>query len=414
VSPAPSVRSSTLTILLVVTLTEIMLLGSGRLLQLGPLTIRMYVYLGALVCAALLTFVRGTIHRDVLVLVLGFSVLTMFSAMLGLSQGAEPAAVGEDVKPLLFFLSLPFFDLAITDRRQVDRVAAIVRICSLLLAAAYLLGLALLYAGVIPWPAVLEILSRSDEFFLRGGTGVLFYKSFLYLGIGFCFFLAGQWRSFPLALVLFTAIVLTLTRGMVLTAALIVCLAAALHRRRGIRVPGYLLAAAAAAAIAWPWFIDVFASRGRADEIRLWDLQVVFENTTWTSLLIGHGLGIAVGERERIEPTYAEILHQQGLLGLLFWAVVLAILTRDYFAASRNGWRPYALPFFLGAVFVYVESATNPFLTNPIGMTMVLVALVVLRRLRQLPREAPVAAMPPLASAIAPTTSAIWVGPSMP
>ncbi len=65
------------------------------------------------------------------------------------------------------------------------------------------------------------------------------------------------------------------------------------------------------------------------------------------------------------------------------------MITRDYLNALRSGAGPAALPFFLGAVYVYLESATNPFLTNPIGMSMVLISLVVLRLLAEGARGTP-------------------------
>lgn len=40
-------------------------------------------------------------------------------------------------------------------------------------------------------------------------------------------------------------------------------------------------------------------------------------------------------------------------------------------------------------LYVFLESATNPFLTNPIGMAIVLLSLVVLKRLASMPPPVP-------------------------
>ena len=120
--------------------------------------------------------------------------------------------------------------------------------------------------------------------------------------------------------------------------------------------------------------------------------EVMAQNVTWSSLFLGHGLGAAVGERTRIEESYLEILHQQGLLGLVFWFAILALLARDYMRALQRGREAMALPFLLGAMFVYIESATNPFLTNPIGMSMVLIALVALKLIGSAPTDLQAAA----------------------
>ena len=41
--------------------------------------------------------------------------------------------------------------------------------------------------------------------------------------------------------------------------------------------------------------------------------------------------------------------------------------------------RSLAIPYFMAAAFVYVVSFTNPFLTNPIGMAVVMIAMVAVR-----------------------------------
>jgi hypothetical protein len=166
----------------------------------------------------------------------------------------------------------------------------------------------------------------------------------------------------------------------------------------GIPIYGSLLAAGLV--VAWPWITRMFAGRAESAEVRLFDLRVVEQSATWGSLLVGQGLGASVGERARIEVSYLEILHQQGVLGLLFWTALLALLTRDYVRASRRGEGGTALPFYLAALFVYIESATNPFLTNPIGMSMVLVSLTVLKLLATTPAEP--ALRPARGSSIAP------------
>jgi hypothetical protein len=372
--------------LLVLVLLELFLLGSGRLVQLGPLTLRMWLYLISVGYAVTAILLRGRLDREVLLLVLGFLALTITSSVVGLVNHAPLSEVADDVKPLLFFLSILFFEISITDLTQVNRVARLVKLASLVLAAAYLAGVSLVVLGAIPFSLIYEVLSHSDEFFFRGETGV-FYKGFLYLGIGFCFFVVARGWSRLLSVFLLAMIVLTFTRGLLL-ATLVILLVAPLIRRGGVlRWPLYTGALMLTIVVGLPWLIDAFRDRDFSDALRVHDIKTVEQGTTWLSVLLGHGLGAAVGERTRIEESYLEILHQQGLLGLLFWFSVLALLSRDYWRAWRRGREGLALPFLLGALFVYVESATNPFLTNPIGMSMVLVSLVVLKRLALMPHE---------------------------
>lgn len=364
--------------LLLVSLGELILLGSGRLLQVGPLTVRMWLYLACLGYAMISIIRRGTMDREVALLVLGFVTLTTTSSAIGLLNRAPLAQVLNDVKPQLFFLYLPFLSVAIRDRWHVQRIATLIRVCSLALALCYLGAVALVLLRMIPFGLVYEVLSRSDEFFFRGDIAV-FYKGFLYLGVGFCFFAFGRKRSSVLSVLLLATMVLTLTRGLVLASAAVAVLAYLTRPRSVLAVPIYGGLLASGLVVAWPWIVGLFAGRPESAEVRRFDLRVVQESVTPVSLLLGQGLGASVGDRARIEASYLEILHQQGVLGLLFWTALLALLTRDYVRASRRGEEGTALPFYLAALFVYIESATNPFLTNPIGMSMVLVSLTVLK-----------------------------------
>jgi hypothetical protein len=63
--------------------------------------------------------------------------------------------------------------------------------------------------------------------------------------------------------------------------------------------------------------------------------------------------------------------------------VIFLALIRGYVTAVSNGNRKIALPFFLSCLFVYIETLTNPFLNNPIGMSMVLISLAVFNVLRK-------------------------------
>ncbi len=370
-------------------LLELILLGSGRLVLLGPLTLRMWLFGVGLGFAAMVLLLGRTVHREVVLLVLGFLALTATSATVGLLDRAPLEQVADDVKPQLFFLGLLFFHVAIRDHRQVKTIASLIKAGSLILAVSYLGLLALVLLRVIPFSTIYAILSQSSEFFFRGEVGI-FYKGFLYLGIGLCFFFPERGVGAKAAsLLLLVAIGATLTRGLLLSAALVLVLASLLQRMSPLRTQVFLLALTVGAVAAWPWFLDLFGSRAASDAIRLYDVQVVQESASAGSFFLGHGLGTNVGARTRIEASYLEIFHQQGVLGLAFWLVVFLMVARDYLNALRGGAGAAALPFFLGAVYVYLESATNPFLTNPIGMSMVLVSLVVLRILAEGARSTP-------------------------
>src|SRR5918996_316270 len=330
--PGPAVR-----VLLGAVLLELILLGSGRLVELGPLTLRMWLFGAALGFTAMALLVGSTVHREIVLLILGFLALTATSATVGLLNRAPPDQVADDVKPLLFFLGLLFFHIAIRDQRQVTTIARLIKGGALTLAIGYLAILALTVLGVLPFSAIYALLSQSREFAFRGEEG-FFYKGFLYLGIGLCFFFPERGLGAKAAsLLLLVAIAASLTRGLLLAAAGVLVLAGLVQRMSPLRTQVFLLALPAAAVAAWPWFLGIFGSRVASDAIRLHDVRVIQESASAGSFFLGHGLGTMVGARARIEASYLEIFHQQGLLGLTFWMVVLLMIARDYLNALRSG-----------------------------------------------------------------------------
>lgn len=366
-------------LLLDLSLAELVLLGSGQLLKVGPLTLRMCLFAAGLTYAAIHGLQRRRFDAELGLLVLVFGVITALGALVGLVLGAPLAQVGEDVKPLAFFLGIAFFASTIRTTADVERVAMIVRRCSVLLGIGYLALLVAVAAGVIPFGTVYTLLSESGEVFFRGEQG-FFYKGFIYLGIGICFFAFRRgWIARLPALFLFGALTLTLTRGLILTTALVVGLALLVRQRNAVKsLLGTTALAAAAAGVA-PLVVELVGDRASSDAIRLIDLRNVAEGVTWWSIWVGHGLGASIGMRPRIESTYVEFIHKQGLVGFVVWGLLFGLLVRDFLRSRRTGLADTALPFFLGAVFVYLQTATNPFLTNPIGMSFVLVAVVSLR-----------------------------------
>jgi hypothetical protein len=98
---------------------------------------------------------------------------------------------------------------------------------------------------------------------------------------------------------------------------------------------------------------------------------------TPTSIVMGHGFGEGVRVRDNhLEIIYLEIFHKQGLIGLTFWVFILFYIGLLYFNCKRLGYEKKARPFLLAALFIYIQSATNPYLTNSIGLNMIMISIV--------------------------------------
>lgn len=375
-------RAPEVSLLVAAIVLEIVLLGDGQLLKIGPLTVRMWLFVAGLGYATLSILRRGSIDREILLLVVSFLAVIGLSLTVGAIRGAPLGAMAEDVKPQLYFLSLLFFGEAI-DLHRIAQVRSLVRRGAMALALIYLAWLAVVLSHRVPIVPIYLLLNTTGEFSFRGGSGFLFYKGFVFLAVAF-FFYAFERRLVArlCAITLFAALVLALTRGPLLALVLVLCVAMLFSPRE--RPSGALSRVLLGMGVVAFVVVLLTTQRDRAgsNAVRAGDLEFVVNATTPLSLLVGHGLGTEISWRGlHIEPTYLELMHKEGVTGLLFWFAVLAFITRQYVLARRTPMAAQAFPFFLSTLFIYAQTATNPFLTNPIGMSIVLISAVSLRRI---------------------------------
>lgn len=125
---------------------------------------------------------------------------------------------------------------------------------------------------------------------------------------------------------------------------------------------------------------NILPSAHDSNAIRIHDLSMFLSLFDLKGVLLGKGFGADVLGRSQIEITYVNILYKQGLLGIFFWLTPLCYICMQ--ARKLNECNlALAMPFILSVMMVYLVSLTNPFLTNPVGMTIVLIAMVVINLL---------------------------------
>jgi hypothetical protein len=367
---------------------ELFLGGGGRLLEIGPVTLRMILFAVAVAASFWLALHRvdeGSSVRFAAGLVLAFLAVHIPPSIIGLLGGAHPGEVLLDVQPILYWLIAPFFAFVLCDVDVIRATSKLVWICAVLLATAYLAVLALLLTGTVDHLAFYQAASATGEFAFRSDT-LLVYKAFLYLGVGVVFLIALRPKGYIwlLALVI-PALVMTLTRGFLLSAAVAVLLMLLAERRLATAL------AALGCALAALWGIWYFApgvleglqdQREISNAIRMEDMRFIADEMTGDALVLGHGFGSPVIERLGIENSYLWLLWKGGLACLLFWIAPLVLCWRAYRTIGpRTPQAPLAAAFFYSVVLVYIQTATNPYLNNPIGLGFVLIALFALRRL---------------------------------
>jgi hypothetical protein len=373
--------------LFVVMLIEVCVGGGGRLLAIGPVTLRMILFATCLLTACGAVIFRWR-TRDgqalALVLVLGYLLVHLPAVIIGAYRGADPLALLGDVQPSLYWLAAPFFAMVLGSVSMVRRSATLVWSSGLFLAVAYLAVLVALLAGVVNFRQVVASVAETGEFRTRG-DGLLFYKGFLYLGIATVFLVSLRVRHWvPLMVLTLVALVLTLTRGFLLATGISTLLLLAYQRRTWQFVLG-LGVALAALFVLWTFMptLDVSVSESReiSNAQRLGDLSFIASHATAATYLFGEGFGSLINSRFNVENTFLWALWKLGVVGVAFWLTPLVLCSYYFSRVPERASNPLACSFMFGVVLVYVETMTNPYLNNPIGLTFVMLAVFALRTL---------------------------------
>lgn len=364
-------------------LIEIFLGGAGRLITIGPLTLRMYLFTGGIFVIVSLLFVGYRLSSLSKVIISCFTVIYLSAILLGLFNNADITLLLGDAKMASFFYIYPLFDLVIREDLIVNRIVFLLKSASILMAILYIATFFLLYIEVINLKDLYEMLSKeeyADEFGFRGvENGAFIYKGFAYMCMGFFFHFFSK-KSLPntlIIIVILIAIVATLTRGFILTILIILLpyiIVKFIRERKFMILLISIISLFYIAFITIPIFVETLGDKSDSDLIREIQLVEVADRMSFVSIFTGHGYGIGVPIREgHFEMTYLEIFHKQGIIGLIFWFGMLGLTTQLYFKKKKNLF--YSNDFFCAVLFLYIQSASNPFLINSIGLTMLFITI---------------------------------------
>lgn len=366
-------------LILITILFELFLLGGGRFVDIGPLSLRMILFFLAQIFTIIALFYHN-IDLKLFIIFIFFIILLSISTLVGILDGAALSLVFEDIKPLSYFIMIFFFSLLINSEQKVFLVENTIKICSFILMFAYLTILTGIYFNYIDFNSFYSQMNETGEVFFRPNIG-FFYKGFLYLNVGFLFFLFSDKKSHKLiAALLLLAIILTFTRGLFLSVGATLLIYMVFFVRKNLNNMMNIALSVIFVVLISPWFFAQLGDRSTSDNVRIVTYEQVKESITPFSFFFGHGFGVGVEERPvHMEISYLEIFHKQGLVGLFFWLLILVMVMWSYLKIRKKENRLIALPFVLSVVLIYIQTATNPFLNNPIGMSMVLITLSVMR-----------------------------------
>ena len=360
---------------------ELVLCGSGQIIHVvGGLTLRMLNYLLAL-CITSFYICRKHMNKDTGKILMLF----VFTTCIGISLcliSDNTVNLFDDINQLSFFLMLPFMSYLVKNLDMVNAVSKTIRYSVLLMAIIYLVYIILIkFVGVIDFRTFYILMEDEGDFLFRGNKGEMFYKGFLYLAIGLLFWI--KERKYFYSFLILLAIYYTMTRGFyVITILCLGLLYIACHKVTSGTIFFLLIFSFCVLLVVnYLGLFDVSENREDGDALRVLTMQQVFERITPLSLIIGHGFGCGVPVRTiHMENAFLEIFHKQGLIGLFLWSYLLYKIVVFYKHVPFI-YKSIASVYMIGTVGIYVQSLFNPYLTNPIGMSFVLLSFVVCNKL---------------------------------
>jgi hypothetical protein len=371
--------------LFTISLLELFVGGGGRLVAAGAVSLRMVLFAACLAATAVaILFPRrrsdGVLLAMLLVLI--YLLVHVGALVVGAIQSNDPSQLPVEFQQSLYWLAAPFFALMIQSEDDVRRYASLAQGAGVALACVYVVILVGLISGVISLGLIRAVLGRGGEISFRSGEFFV-YKGFAYLGISIAFLVALRGKYWaPLATLIAFAIVLTFTRGFILSTSVGVLLMLCVQRRWRLAVPVMLLIAAAALVVlVYLPSVDssVMGSRDQSTNQRIEDMSYMFYHARASTFLVGEGYGSMINNRANIENTFLWTIWKLGSIGFIFWMIPLSLCIYYYKKIPNSRSNPLANAYLFGTVIVYVQTSTNPLLNNPIGLSFVMLSMFSLR-----------------------------------
>lgn len=363
---------------------ELFIGGGGRLIPIGPVSARMIIFFICILIYGIFYFSKRYQPgiKMALILIAFFFTSHLHAIYIGLLSGNDVQIIITELQQAFFLICAPFIAFILRDINMVKKTASVLKLSAIFLSLSYIIVLALLFIGYLNPISFYEAVSPSGEFFFR--TDILFfYKGFIYIALGIIFFVALQERRWQLwALLLTVALLITLTKGFWISTSIAAIILLLQQRRLTLAFLIITLIVLAIILIIgiFPSLDGLFESNQiHSTNKRVEDMKYIYDNITLFTFLFGEGYGSSINNRINIENTYLWVLWKIGVLGIFFWFTPLIISTYYFYKISKIKIPKIASAYYSGVILIYIQTATNPYLNNPIGLSFVIISIFSLR-----------------------------------
>jgi len=359
---------------------DLYLLGGGRVIDFGGITLRMILFTIISLMAIfmmLLTKEINSLALNSIICALGVLLVGMFFSVI--NNNSKEGSVNITAYS---FVILPFAFSYFKNRLFIFLDNSI-RFSAMLLSSSYLMFIYFVYMGKVSILNVFDYLPES-EIFLRG-EGALIYKGFVFILIGALHLVIVKRGSaifrYIGVLVCLLAAIATLTRGFVISFAVVI-LIYSFFNAKTLTCKYFIISLVLLLPIIAYVFFPLYFSRADSDNVRLGDLSefINYLNEDIVRMFLGGGVSVFLGERPSIENSYMDIILRFGLVGASFLLLVFFIIWARYLQIMRLNIQSVDKSkvnwLFYSVLLLYIQSNFNPYITNYIGGTFVLFVLV--------------------------------------
>ena len=161
------IRTTVGKLLLCAVVFEGTLMGSGRMAMIGPLTLKMWLFILMLIYTTWSLIFFERIRLSTAILTCAFAALLFLAGMTGVAHSANLKFLGEDVSPLLSFFAFPFFELTVRTREDIHFVIRTILVAAVVMACCYAVIVVSLWLSLWLGISSLGNLLRMDRAFRR-------------------------------------------------------------------------------------------------------------------------------------------------------------------------------------------------------------------------------------------------------
>jgi hypothetical protein len=361
-----------------ISLFEIFIGGGGNFFKYQGISLRMLFFSLNLIFFIIYMLRKIKFNKHTIIISFMFILLHIFSLIVGIYNQAPLEYLKANFQGSLIFVLLPYYTFKIDQIQKIEHVISLMKKSAILLLVFHFLLLYLLYINFFNFSIFYQIVSEYQDIKFRDNV-FFFYSGFLYTCIGvLIYMLEKNLKSKLMFILLFISVIVTLTRGFIFFTAFVVSLYY-LIISKSIKLKISLIVLSSIFII----LIIPFLSESRSekskyisDDVRTQTLDQVLNKMSLSSIMLGHGFGNGVEIRPiAMENSFMDIFHKQGILGLFFWVFILLYIFKLSIDLKNTRSANQGVVFMLGSLFIYLQSFSNPFVNNTIGIPFLLISI---------------------------------------